>query len=117
VCAGVANPVFESHNEWWDILCDVDSGTIKLPTPKQASMPPKPPPSLPPPPPPPPAAAAQNSDALACNVAIPDAPLSSPALTRGQGSRSGEVSPELLAELQVDCESRLIAQAHNRCGV
>jgi hypothetical protein len=34
--SGVANPVFESHNEWWDILCDIDSGTIKLPTPKQA---------------------------------------------------------------------------------
>jgi hypothetical protein len=62
--AGVANPVFESHNEWWDILCDVDTGTIKLPTPKQ-------------------------------------------------GSRSAEVSPEQLAELQVDCESRLLAQAHN----
>lgn len=62
--AGVANPVFESHNEWWDILCDVDTGAIKLPTPKQ-------------------------------------------------GSRSAEVSPEQLAELQVDCESRLLAQAHN----
>ena len=37
-CAGVANPVFESHNEWWDILCDVDSGTVKLPTSKQASL-------------------------------------------------------------------------------
>ncbi len=37
-CTGVANPVFESHNEWWDILCDVDSGTVKLPTSKQASL-------------------------------------------------------------------------------
>jgi hypothetical protein len=85
-------------------------------------------PLTPPPHPPPPlssilpfplnfSGAAQNSDAFARNVAILDVPLSSPALTREQGSRSGEVSPELLAELQVDCESRLIAQAHNRCGV
>ncbi len=86
--AGVANPVFESHNEWWDLLCDVDSGTIKLPTPKQVHPP------------------------FRFFVSFP----SSPARTRQQGSRSGEVSPELLAELQVDCESRLIAQAHNRFG-
>ncbi len=30
--------MFESHNEWWDILCDVDTGSIKLPTPKQVNV-------------------------------------------------------------------------------
>lgn len=24
--AGTTNPIFESHPEWWDVLCDIDSG-------------------------------------------------------------------------------------------
>ncbi|KAG4302517.1 hypothetical protein PCK1_001244 [Pneumocystis canis] len=28
--AGVTNPAFEHHPEWWDILCDIDSGKIKI---------------------------------------------------------------------------------------
>ncbi|KAI5465497.1 docking domain of Afi1 for Arf3 in vesicle trafficking-domain-containing protein [Mariannaea sp. PMI_226] len=28
--AGVTNPTFEHHPEWWDILCDVPSGRIKI---------------------------------------------------------------------------------------
>ncbi|KFH49006.1 hypothetical protein ACRE_000770 [Hapsidospora chrysogenum ATCC 11550] len=28
--AGVTNPTFEVHHEWWDILCDLPSGRIKI---------------------------------------------------------------------------------------
>ncbi|EMR08480.1 hypothetical protein PNEG_03307 [Pneumocystis murina B123] len=28
--AGVTNPTFERHPEWWDILCDIDTGKIKI---------------------------------------------------------------------------------------
>lgn len=28
--AGVTNPAFECHPEWWDILCDIPSGRIKI---------------------------------------------------------------------------------------
>ncbi|KAG4304548.1 hypothetical protein PORY_001941, partial [Pneumocystis oryctolagi] len=28
--AGVTNPAFEHHPEWWDILCNIDSGKIKI---------------------------------------------------------------------------------------
>lgn len=28
--AGVTNPTFEMHPEWWDILCDLPSGRIKI---------------------------------------------------------------------------------------
>lgn len=28
--AGVTNPTFENHPEWWDILCDIPSGRIKI---------------------------------------------------------------------------------------
>ncbi|KAJ2906826.1 putative spindle pole body interacting protein [Zalerion maritima] len=28
--AGVTNPTFEHHPEWWDILCDLPSGKIKI---------------------------------------------------------------------------------------
>ncbi|KAK4193610.1 docking domain of Afi1 for Arf3 in vesicle trafficking-domain-containing protein [Podospora australis] len=28
--AGVTNPTFELHPEWWDILCDIPSGKIKI---------------------------------------------------------------------------------------
>lgn len=28
--AGVTNPTFEHHPEWWDILCDLPSGRIKI---------------------------------------------------------------------------------------
>lgn len=28
--AGVTNPVFESHVEWWDILCNINTGKITL---------------------------------------------------------------------------------------
>lgn len=28
--AGVTNPTFELHPEWWDILCDIPSGRIKI---------------------------------------------------------------------------------------
>ena len=26
--AGTTNPIFESHPEWWDVLCDIDSGRV-----------------------------------------------------------------------------------------
>lgn len=26
--AGSTNPIFESHPEWWDVLCDIDSGRV-----------------------------------------------------------------------------------------
>ena len=26
--AGTTNPIFESHAEWWDVLCDLDSGKV-----------------------------------------------------------------------------------------
>ncbi|KAI4599665.1 hypothetical protein KJ359_001401 [Pestalotiopsis sp. 9143b] len=28
--AGVTNPTFELHPEWWDILCDIPSGRVKI---------------------------------------------------------------------------------------
>lgn len=28
--AGVTNPTFENHPEWWDILCDLPSGRVKI---------------------------------------------------------------------------------------
>jgi len=28
--AGVTNPTFELHPEWWDVLCDLSSGRIKI---------------------------------------------------------------------------------------
>lgn len=28
--AGVTNPTFEHHPEWWDVLCDLPSGRIKI---------------------------------------------------------------------------------------
>ena len=28
--AGVTNPMFEVHNEWWDILCNIQSGKITI---------------------------------------------------------------------------------------
>ncbi|KAH8673850.1 docking domain of Afi1 for Arf3 in vesicle trafficking-domain-containing protein [Xylariales sp. PMI_506] len=28
--AGVTNPTFEMHPEWWDILCDIPTGRIKI---------------------------------------------------------------------------------------
>lgn len=28
--AGVTNPTFEHHPEWWDILCDIPSGRVKI---------------------------------------------------------------------------------------
>ncbi|CAH0049080.1 unnamed protein product [Clonostachys solani] len=28
--AGVTNPAFEHHSEWWDILCDLPSGRVKI---------------------------------------------------------------------------------------
>ncbi|CCJ29531.1 unnamed protein product [Pneumocystis jirovecii] len=28
--AGVTNPAFEHHPEWWDVLCNIDSGKIKI---------------------------------------------------------------------------------------
>lgn len=32
--AGVTNPMFQSHSEWWDVLCQLDlpngSGTVVL---------------------------------------------------------------------------------------
>ena len=27
---GVTNPLFEMHPEWWDILCDIDTGRIRI---------------------------------------------------------------------------------------
>ena len=26
--AGVTNPMFEQHEEWWDILCDIPTGRV-----------------------------------------------------------------------------------------
>ena len=26
--AGTTNPIFESHPEWWDVLCDIDTGRV-----------------------------------------------------------------------------------------
>ncbi|KAK4232166.1 docking domain of Afi1 for Arf3 in vesicle trafficking-domain-containing protein [Podospora fimiseda] len=28
--AGVTNPTFENHPEWWDLLCDIPSGKMKI---------------------------------------------------------------------------------------
>ncbi|KAK5654132.1 hypothetical protein OQA88_7563 [Cercophora sp. LCS_1] len=36
--AGVTNPAFENHNEWWDVLCDLPTGRIKI-SPEIASAP------------------------------------------------------------------------------
>ncbi|KAF4969716.1 hypothetical protein FSARC_3104 [Fusarium sarcochroum] len=30
--AGVTNPTFELHPEWWDVLCDLPSGRVKIST-------------------------------------------------------------------------------------
>lgn len=30
--AGVTNPTFENHPEWWDVLCDLPSGRVKIST-------------------------------------------------------------------------------------
>ncbi|RDL40543.1 Uncharacterized protein BP5553_00522 [Venustampulla echinocandica] len=30
--AGVTNPTFENHPEWWDVLCDLPSGRMKIST-------------------------------------------------------------------------------------
>ena len=30
--AGSTNPIFESHPEWWDVLCDIDSGRVLVST-------------------------------------------------------------------------------------
>ncbi|KAF4457472.1 hypothetical protein F53441_522 [Fusarium austroafricanum] len=30
--AGVTNPAFEHHHEWWDVLCDLPSGRVKIST-------------------------------------------------------------------------------------
>ena len=27
---GVTNPLFEMHPEWWDVLCDIDTGRIRI---------------------------------------------------------------------------------------
>ena len=31
--AGTTNPIFESHPEWWDVLCDIDTGKVYVPVP------------------------------------------------------------------------------------
>jgi hypothetical protein len=28
--AGVTNPLFQVHDEWWDILCDIETGRITI---------------------------------------------------------------------------------------
>ncbi|KAF3903765.1 hypothetical protein ABW20_dc0103498 [Dactylellina cionopaga] len=28
--AGVINPIFEKQSSWWDVLCDIDTGVIKI---------------------------------------------------------------------------------------
>ena len=28
--AGVTNPIFESRSQWWDLLCDVSDGTVRM---------------------------------------------------------------------------------------
>jgi hypothetical protein len=30
--AGTTNPIFESHPEWWDVLCDIDTGKVFVST-------------------------------------------------------------------------------------
>jgi hypothetical protein len=30
--AGVTNPTFELHPEWWDVICDIPSGRVKIST-------------------------------------------------------------------------------------
>eukprot|EP01107_Rhizomastix_libera_P015663 TRINITY_DN601_c0_g1_i1.p1 TRINITY_DN601_c0_g1~~TRINITY_DN601_c0_g1_i1.p1 ORF type:complete len:745 (+),score=211.90 TRINITY_DN601_c0_g1_i1:128-2236(+) len=35
--AGVTNPVFEEHSEWWDVLCNLQTGKVII-NPKIASM-------------------------------------------------------------------------------
>ena len=51
------------------------------------------------------------------DACVSAATMISPIIARVQGSRTAEVSPEQLAELQIDCDSRLIAMAHNRLAV
>ena len=31
--AGTTNPIFESHPEWWDVLCDIDTGKVLVSAP------------------------------------------------------------------------------------
>ena len=31
--AGSTNPIFESHPEWWDVLCDIDTGKVVVSAP------------------------------------------------------------------------------------
>ena len=31
--AGTTNPIFASHPEWWDVLCDLDTGKVQLSAP------------------------------------------------------------------------------------
>src|SRR5437773_10700316 len=28
--AGVTNPMFERRHEWWDVLCNIDTGRVKI---------------------------------------------------------------------------------------
>ncbi|KAI6783913.1 uncharacterized protein J7T54_001789 [Emericellopsis cladophorae] len=37
--AGVTNPTFEHHPEWWDILCDLPSGRVKISSKIEPAMP------------------------------------------------------------------------------
>jgi Stabilization of polarity axis len=37
--AGVTNPTFELHPEWWDILCDLPSGRVKISSKIEPAMP------------------------------------------------------------------------------
>jgi len=30
--AGTTNPIFETHPEWWDVMCDIDSGRVLVST-------------------------------------------------------------------------------------
>ena len=27
---GVTNPMFETHSEWWDILCNINTGKVTI---------------------------------------------------------------------------------------
>lgn len=37
--AGVTNPTFEMHPEWWDVLCDLPSGRVKISSKIEAAPP------------------------------------------------------------------------------
>ena len=37
--AGTTNPIFESHAEWWDVLCDLDSGKVRRASPSSLAFP------------------------------------------------------------------------------